>query len=137
MEISHFDIIVLYDRIFLHYYYNLIKVMKAIVTIPKKSSSLLLMRKTPSTKFSLYNYQLLVLQRKVDMIKYRKSCLLDPVLYFLEGKQSQRSIKTTVNNLGLKIYLNQRLFVSVMRKLVYFFHQSLFLKAKFLTNCRN
>jgi hypothetical protein len=47
--------------------------MKVKATIPKLSSSLLLLRNSPPSKLSYYNYEILVLQRKVLLPPCRKN----------------------------------------------------------------
>ena len=43
--------------------------MKLKATIPKKSASLLLLKPTPKSKISFFNYDILVLQRNVHFSK--------------------------------------------------------------------
>ena len=63
--------------------------MKLKATIPKKSASLLLLRPNPPSNISFYDYNLLVLQRKVS--KHHK---LGKTLLWIRACLSRRQVVT-------------------------------------------
>lgn len=63
--------------------------MKVKATIPRLSSSLLLLRNSPPSKLSFYNYEILILQRKVTLSLCRKNSHSDQVWSFPGESVSQ------------------------------------------------